>query len=157
MQTLTVRADEDIFHASPYRRGCAARICSHPEPCALPLPLWINCKKSLCHILVYSALTDTKLPGRLADRSLMLDDIIGDLNCTFFNIFFLQNPCIVRFLQSMQGIIDVCLCLKLPSYNARLILNITLLRRISLSSAPTNISESSATYFLCQRDSSYAT
>ena len=29
------------------------------------------------------------------------------------------------------------------------------LRRISLSSAPTNISESSATYFLCQRDSSY--
>lgn len=29
------------------------------------------------------------------------------------------------------------------------------LRRISLSFAPTNISESSATYFLCQRDSSY--
>ena len=40
---------------------------------------WINCKKSLCYILVYSTLTDSKLPGRLADRSLMFNDIIGDL------------------------------------------------------------------------------
>ena len=57
-----------------------------------------------CYNRMYSTLTDTKLPGRLADRSLMLDDIIGDLNCTFFNIFFHTKPLRSSFFTIYAGV-----------------------------------------------------
>ena len=56
-----------------------------------------------CYFRMYSALTDTKLPGLLADRSLMFDDIIGDLNCTFFNIFFHTKPLHSSFFTIYAG------------------------------------------------------
>lgn len=62
------------------------------------------------------------------------------------NIIFLISKYYFRLLQYGITRVDLALYLFITYF---------FLRRISLSSAPTNISESSATYFLCQRDSSY--
>ena len=62
------------------------------------------------------------------------------------NIIFLISKYYFRLLQYGITHVDLALYLFITYF---------FLRRISLSSAPTNISESSATYFLCQRDSSY--
>ena len=62
------------------------------------------------------------------------------------NIIFLISKYYFRLLQYGITRVDLALYLFITYF---------FLRRISLSSAPTNIFESSATYFLCQRDSSY--
>ena len=61
-------------------------------------------------VFMYRTLTNPKLLRSLTHGGFMFDNIIRDLNCSFFNIIFHKNnPCINCFLQSMQGHFDVCL------------------------------------------------
>ena len=59
---------------------------------------------------MYRTLTNPKLLRGLTHSGFMFDDIICDFYCPLLNVIFHKNnPCINCFLQSMQGVEDVCL------------------------------------------------
>ena len=75
----------------------------------LPCKRWVDLEKTLGDVFMYRTLTNPKRRRRLPHRRLIFNDIISNLNRSLFNIIFHKNPCIVCFLQSMQGFGDVCL------------------------------------------------
>ncbi len=48
----------------------------------------INLYKPVCYIFMYRTLGHPERLGRLPHRGIGLDDIIGDINGSLFNIFF---------------------------------------------------------------------
>ena len=62
-----------------------------------------------CYNRMYRTLTYPKRHRRLPHRRLIFNNIISNLNRSLLDIIFHKNPCIVCFLQSMQGQINVCL------------------------------------------------
>lgn len=70
----------------------------------------VDRQKTVCYIFMYRALAHPKLFCCLSHRCFMFNDIICNLYRPLFDVIFhIKNPCIVCFLQSMQGFFNVCL------------------------------------------------
>ena len=54
---------------------------------------------------MYGGFTYTEFVGSLTDCGFGFDDILAGPDGTLFNIGFHKNPCIVCFLQCMQGVV----------------------------------------------------
>ena len=132
---------------------------------------------------MYRRLTNSILFCRLTHRCIVVYDISCNFHCPFLDITFHENSPHSLLFYNLCGefLMYVCIILandylpqhflyflpepqgqglflpifgSVPTYGV-CISSPFIEFQASPSSAPTNISESSATYFLCQRDSSY--
>ena len=81
---------------------------------------WINLHQSLCDILMYCAFAYPKLLCSLSYSRIVFDNIIGNIDCSFFDIFFQRNTPRNTFLHCMRGIFiyDMNTPLKPSSFQA---------------------------------------